>query len=421
MKKKGILLVFLILIVVSCSVTFIIQNYNKHQLEQQILKKEKEEKELISKITNHYNDYVKTNREAKIYEYKDDKYYEIGKIGKSVELSLEKQTITSETKYFLIKGLNYYISYEDVEKIGSLNEIDKRYKNYIPFNENIVTKNITNLYNQNGLVYSINKSFEFPIIIKDNKKYFIEYLNQLFYVLEDDVEKIVNEKNNEENTAQRIAVLNYHFFYDPSLGEKCNTIICMTAQNFEKHLQYITDNQFLTVTMWEFEKFIEGNLRLPKKSVLLTIDDGAMGVANKAIPLLEKYNQMATLFLITGWWPLSNYVSKNLEIHSHGHNIHNQNECPGYGLQGGAILCKDKNYLLDDLSKSRKLLNNTTAFCYPFYDYNSYSIEVLKEAGFTIAFRGGNIKANIGVDKFKVPRFTIMSYTTFEEFKKIIN
>ena len=30
----------------------------------------------------------------------------------------------------------------------------------------------------------------------------------------------------EGKKARAIAVLNYHFFYDPSLGEKCNETIC---------------------------------------------------------------------------------------------------------------------------------------------------------------------------------------------------
>lgn len=84
-------------------------------------------------------------------------------------------------------------------------------------------------------------------------------------------------------------------------------------------------------------------------------------------------------------------------------------------------MCKDKEYLLTDLRKSREILNNTSVFAYPFYDFNEYSISVLKEAGFTIAFRGGYIKASVGVDKFRVPRFTIFSDLTLEKLKNLLN
>ena len=54
--------------------------------------------------------------------------------------------------------------------------------------------------------------------------------------------------------------------------------------------------------MREYVDWIYGRIELPKKSVLLTIDDGAMGTGkhngNKLNPLLEKYQINATLFLI---------------------------------------------------------------------------------------------------------------------------
>lgn len=421
-KKKIIILTISIILISACIGTYLYIEYKNDKKEQQeITEQKRKDKELLNDINSHYNTFVKTNKESKIYELKDNKYLEIGKINKDIELTLKEQDITIDTKYFLINNLEYYIKYEDVDKIENISQSTDRYKNYIPFNQNIVTKDSTNFYNKNGLVYTINKSFNLPILVKENNSYYVEYLNQLLYIPKEDVKEVVSNNNTTAKVSTQMAVLNYHFFYDPSIGEKCNSIICLTTNNFEKQLQYITNNNFLTVTMWEFERYIEGNLRLPVKSVLLTIDDGAMGVANKAIPLLEKYDQMATLFLITAWWPPTNYVSDNLEIHSHGHNLHNQYECPGYGEQGGAIMCKPKDYLLKDLAKSRELLNNTTAFCYPFYDFNNYAISVLKEAGFTMAFRGGYIKATVGVDKFRVPRFTVMSYLTFEQFKNLIN
>ncbi|MDD2435445.1 MAG: polysaccharide deacetylase family protein [Bacilli bacterium] len=422
MEKNKLMIITIIILIFAGIATYFYIDYKTEQKQQQaIAEQKKKEKKLLDTIESHYNEYVKANKEATLYEFLDNKYLEIGKINKDVEMKLIKEDITINTKYFKISDLNYYINYEDVNKIELITNYNTRYKNYIPFNQNIITKDKTNFYNNNELVYSINKSFNLPILAKENNKYYIEYNNQFLYVLKDDVSEVINNHNANEAVSNRMAVFNYHGFYDPKLDNNCNTVICLTTEKFEQQLKYITDNNFLTVTMWEFERYIEGNLRLPVKSVLLTIDDGGPGVTTRAMPLLTKYNQMATLFLITSWFDPKVFQSNNLELHSHGHNLHNQYECPGYGEQGGAIMCKDKQYLLNDLNKSRELLNNTTAFAYPFYDFNEYSISVLKEAGFTIAFRGGYIKANVGVDKFRVPRFTVMSYLTLERFKELIN
>ena len=154
--------------------------------------------------------------------------------------------------------------------------------------------------------------------------------------------------------------------------------------------------------------YLDGKIQLPK-SVVITFDDGWR--MEKAPGIMAEYQLNGTGFLVTSWYdhPLTT-DNKYFEYHSHSNNLHNTGVCPGG--QGGGIKCLDRNVLLEDLSKSRQILNNTTQFCYPFYEYNSYSIEVLKEAGFTMAFIGGNRKAYPGVDKFRVPRYPVYKGTS---------
>ena len=79
-------------------------------------------------------------------------------------------------------------------KEDAIDEIDNRYKNYIVFNENIVTNNKTNFYNEAGnLLYTINNSYDLPIIIKDNDRYGVEFINRLVYVNKNDVKKNKNQ------------------------------------------------------------------------------------------------------------------------------------------------------------------------------------------------------------------------------------
>ena len=91
------------------------------------------------------------------------------------------------------------------------------------------------------------------------------------------------------------------------------------------------------------------------------------------------------------------------------------------------IKCLPKETILDDLAASRNALNNTRAFCYPFYEYNDYSMNLLKEAGFTMAFIGevptyyGYKLAEAGGDKFKIPRFVIMTHTTMKDIDEYFN
>ena len=144
-------------------------------------------------------------------------------------------------------------------------------------------------------------------------------------------------------------------------------------------------------------------------------------MAERGIEVLDKYQLNATVFLITSSYKKEDYLnSPYIEFHSHGDNLHNQGICPGG--QGGAIKCQSREILLEDLAKSREKLNNTTVFCYPFYEYNDYSISVLKEAGFTMAF-AGNIKGGyvtVGMDKMQIPRYTITRGESVNSLARVI-
>lgn len=369
---------------------------------------------------NYYNKYVKTNNDTTIYNNNKEK---VGIIAKNVELELENMEVTKDTKYFktIINDNEYFIDYTNLDKIYNLSEIDTRYKKYIVFNENVVTSDDTSFYNESGeLIYKISKSFNLPIIIKNEDSYGVEFDGYLLYVKKDDVENIIDSQNTEEKNSTGVPVLNYHFAYEEN-DTSCNEEICHSATQIKQHFSYIKDNNFFTPTMKELEMYIDGKLQLPQKSVSITFDDGTR--ADVAKKYVDMYEINATLFLITSWFNKDDFESKYFEVHSHGDNIHNAGVCPGG--QGGAIKCMEKDKLLADLKTSREKLDNSTVFCYPFYEYNDYSIEMLKEAGFTMAFAGeragGKITVEVNADKFRLPRWIIVNWTTMDQFISYVN
>lgn len=57
-----------------------------------------------------------------------------------------------------------------------------------------------------------------------------------------------------------------------------------------------------------------------------------------------------------------------------------------------------------------------------FYEYNDYSIKMLKKAGFTMAFIGESNNSDnlihVGSNKFKLRRFVIVTHTTINDLNK---
>ena len=244
------------------------------------------------------------------------------------------------------------------------------------------------------------------------------------YTTVDNLLKMANGEDVSENPPvinnQGIAVLNYHFFYDSTIGESCNETICLDTVMFRQHLDYLKENNYKTVTMNEFKRWMYGEIELPEKSVLITVDDGALGTGkhngNKLIPLLEEYKMHATLFLIAGWWDIENYRSPYLDIQSHTFDMHQYGSCGN-----GQINCATYEEAKADLNKSLEIIKNNDSFCFPFYYYSDTSLKAVKDAGFKLAFVGGMRKATRNSNKYLIPRYPIHSTHTFKEFVSMVS
>lgn len=225
-------------------------------------------------------------------------------------------------------------------------------------------------------------------------------------------------KLNEEEYATRIAVLNYHFFSKE--GAACNEVICLDDTKFEEQLKYLKENNYKSLTMEEYNKWLKGEIELPKKSVLLTVDDGALGTDTVLPDMLDKYNQKATLFLITSFWPMSKYRTGNLEIQSHSHSLHDREFCYN-GNCGIKTLVWSKEEILKDIKKSKEIIgNDPIAYCYPFYKHDAKTREVVKEE-FELAFVGGNRKSTRNDDPYLIPRYVILDDITLNDFIEMIS
>lgn len=299
-----------------------------------------------------------------------------------------------------------------------------------------VTESEQTILDENGITYMNTSDLDSKWLDKEDattldKKYYA-------YPMENNIDqakmaKILNGENvyvppapptptTPSQYATQVAVLNYHFFYDGSRGNHCGETICLDSRKFEEQLKYLKDNGYKTLTIEEYRAWIYGEIEVPRKSVLLTIDDGAMGTGkengNQLIPLLEKYDLHATLFLITAWWPKENYSSPNLDVESHGYDLHISATCNGSSK--ARALCLSKQELVSDLQESIRLLGTKTAFCYPFYSSNETVRQATKEAGFALGFGGGNVKSTRNSNKYLIPRYPIYDSITMNQFKNMI-
>ena len=204
--------------------------------------------------------------------------------------------------------------------------------------------------------------------------------------------------------ADRIFVLGYH-----NIGESVEKWE-VSPKTFEKHLQYLQENNYYFCTPTELLWFQRQKKSLPQKTVLITFDDGCKGVYTYALPLLQKYKAKATLFIVNSflntdgyltWEELDSIMSSGIfTLGSHSYNLHgwvDYSMISGGGMVPKMFHLREEswdeylNRVTTDLKKSRNELFNRYQqpilfFAYPFGQYNQQTIKRVRECGFIGAF-----------------------------------
>jgi len=194
-------------------------------------------------------------------------------------------------------------------------------------------------------------------------------------------EKALLDRNGEK--LESLPILMYHFFYDESIGETGQDSNWMEVSSFEEQMKYLSDNNYYYPSWDEVYGFVNGDIDLPVKSVVVTIDDGSESFFRLAIPILEKYNVHATSFIITSWVgkdTVDEYSSDILIFRSHSHDMHR----PGRDGQG-AFLTMTEEEASNDLETSKSIVGSSDVFCYPFGHTNDFTSRMLTEMEYKLA------------------------------------
>lgn len=224
------------------------------------------------------------------------------------------------------------------------------------------------------------------------------------------IERKVNVFEVTDKDTDGISVFMYHYFYDDAAGESGENSNFLAKSLFEEQLKYLHDNDYYIPTMKEISLYLDGKLDLPKKSAVLTLDDGAESNYRIAYPLAVKYQIPLVWFVVTSWTDVSQEYQKELynsgytRYHSHTDNMHEG----GCGEQhGGRILCVDHAAGVEDLKTSSQKLGNSDALAYPCGDTNDHAQAIVREAGISLAFTTQFGQIHRGDNKLALPRVRI--------------
>lgn len=200
-----------------------------------------------------------------------------------------------------------------------------------------------------------------------------------------------------KNGYQTVPILCYHRF-----SNSCTSKLCMPKAVFASQMKYLKDNHYRVISMEMLLEYLEYKKPLPKRSVVITIDDGYKSFYNIAFPILKQYGFTATLFIYTDfvgggtaltWQQIQEIKDAGFEVGSH--------TVSHADLAVKKKSESEKNYIrriTHEIVHSKKILDkklsqDTTIFAFPFGSSNQQVVNICKISGYKTGVtvkRGGN-------------------------------
>lgn len=240
-------------------------------------------------------------------------------------------------------------------------------------------------------------------------------------------EKTIEESTNYEkyrfnkttliNDNRGVPILYYH-----SVRASADNEVTVTPKLLKSELQYLKDSGYITLTISELKDYLLNNSPIPKKSIVITFDDGYMDNYDNAFPILKELDLKATIFCITFKLDGSYYLSKDaikemsdygIDIQSHTVN-HSELDTMTYDKQ------------LAEFRKSKELLESITgksvdSIAYPYGKFNNDSIKAARNAGYSLGFTTNRGLADRSDNPLMLDRIYINSNYNLETFKQILS
>ena len=221
----------------------------------------------------------------------------------------------------------------------------------------------------------------------------------------------------------KIAVLTYHDVVDVVDNP---ATVNISVQKFESQIKWLSDNGYTSLSMDEFYDWKVNNKKFPRKSVLITFDDGWHSFYSKAIPILEKYNMKASVFVI--WKYSENCTIRNEDVYMNLEEIKDVVEnhpnmailSYSYGLhEKEQALSRNYDLYSNDMKKVKQLSNiDIKYYAYPFGNRNDEYISALKDNDYRLAFTFGPYEfATKSSSNYEIPRIGLFESTPDWKFK----
>jgi peptidoglycan/xylan/chitin deacetylase (PgdA/CDA1 family) len=195
---------------------------------------------------------------------------------------------------------------------------------------------------------------------------------------------------------QLVPILCYH-----NLGPQTRGRLLMSASAFEEQMRYLKREGYNVITLRKFLEFASLRQQLPRKTVVLTFDDGWKSFKEYAHPILKELGYPATLFIYTDFigarvalsWPeIKELAQEGYDIQAHSKSHDDMRRKPTeseeeYNRRMQAELIQPLATFQQRVGAPAKIL------AYPYGSHDEGVVKRVREAGYIAALdvrRQGN-------------------------------
>lgn len=207
-----------------------------------------------------------------------------------------------------------------------------------------------------------------------------------------------------------IPVLMYHHVLPYA-----NSEYAVSIDQFRRQMQWLSDEDYQTISVNDMVMAIRQGKLLPKKSIILSFDDGFMDVYENAYPILTEFGYTATMYLIEDVINEHPYVSDQVieELINAGWEM-------GHHSKSHAYLSSLRNLDEEVCGSRRRLIERFNqpfdSFAYPFAAKDEKSIQAVKDCGYTSGAGNGSFTIHTEERLFFFSRREIKSYFDMQRF-----
>jgi peptidoglycan/xylan/chitin deacetylase (PgdA/CDA1 family) len=224
-----------------------------------------------------------------------------------------------------------------------------------------------------------------------------------------------------------VKVLLYHRI-NPD-GDSTKSEFSVDASTFRKQMEFLDVNGFRTITFKDYQLFLDGELELPKRPVMITFDDGYQMTHRLALPIMKEFSMKAVVFVVAdsslkvnNWdaplgielWKLLDQ-QQILDLHRAGFEI------GSHTLTHRNLSLLPAEEARDEITRSRLILEKlldcpVKTFSYPFGVVDEDTKHLVSDAGYEGAFGGWSGPLSFGGDAFEIRRIAIFRTVTMLGF-----